>query len=1114
MKKFTILVFMLFSIGILSSFGQTTIWTEDFNDPADDGVGATGPIPVGTNTGVTAPVSGKWTVDVTNCNLSATTDWYRVQNSLLEARDVDGTQQAGGTGDGALWTSESISISGYSNVSISVDFSKSGTLEDLDFIKASYQIDGGTITQFAFFNDDFVDQTVSVAGLSGTTLVVYLEADNNAGTEYHRFDNVLVEGVAAGGVSNPTNFAATTAGTDQIDLSWTKNANNDDVMVAWSSDGIFGTPSGTYIVGDPITGGGTVLYNGAGTSTSHTGLTADTRYYYKAWSVDATPTYSSGVTDDTTTLATEPAADPTLFAATTNSASEITVSWTDAAGAASYLIKGSSVGYGDIVAPTDGSTEANSQLVQNVATGVQAHQFIGLAPNTTYYFQIYPYNGDNGSVNYKTNSPQQTSATTDAANTDLIISEVADPKDVYQARFVELYNLSASTIDFDLEDWYLSRQTNGGATWEDKKLTGSIVAGGKYVAANNNGDVTDFFNVNYGFMADYDFGGTSGNGDDGYYLYYGGDHTTGTLIDAFGVINVDGSGQAWEYTDTKAVRLRSVTAPDTSWTAAEWDIPGLANVADMTPSAHKEDVVWQGAGTNIDDWNEKGGNWPGTYGYIPDASFNVSIPYTMAGCVIYSEAACYDLTLNSDALLDVSPAVPLTVYGNLSIAAVKSRAQAMLTVQGDAIGNGSVIVDGAVSGAATVQRYFTGYDVAPNGWHNIGSPVNNMLIAGSSFDPASTLNDLYQWDEPSSIWQNYKQGHFTNFTNGKGYLCAFQTSGTKDFVGTLNTADVAWSALSFVADGWHLLGNPFPSAITWNSPSADWSLTNIGAVAKIWNEPAGNYSDISAGGIIPSTNGYFVQVSNATNGLTIPASARVHNSANNYKSSRVETEDETLIIRITNDENTYYDVNRVGFRAEASEAWDIAFDSHKLFGSATAPQIWTVSNEEIFSKNYLPYVYTSYELPLHFRAGANTAHHLIFEGVDSFYPNSEIYLEDLFLEKTIDLRAQQLYDFIASTTDDEGRFILHFYGITSTGEKPVINKTTVYAYQNTVYVKSGSLPKEAAGVEVFNVMGQLVFAGQLEPSTLCSFKLNEKAGVYVVRVHSNKQTIVQKVMIR
>ncbi|NOX85509.1 MAG: T9SS type A sorting domain-containing protein, partial [Chlorobi bacterium] len=897
-----------------------------------------------------------------------------------------------------------------------------------------------------------------------------------------------------------------------------QNASGNDVMVAYTTDGTFGTPvDGTsYSVGNTITGGGEVIYNGSATSFSHTGLTADTRYYYMAWSVDGSTNYSSGVSTDTTTLANEPTADPSGFTATTNSASEITLTWTDASPAADYyLIKGSDVGYTDITDPVDGTPEANGSLVQNVAAGTGTHQFAGLAPNTTYYFQIYPYNGDNGSVNYKTDSPQQASATTDAANTDLIISEVVDPKDVYQARFVELYNLSGSTIDFNTEDWYLCRQTNGGTTWEDKKLTGSITAGGKYVAANYNGSTTDYFYTSYGFMADYDYGGTSGNGDDGYYLYYGGDHSTGTLIDAYGVIDEDGTGKDWEYTDTKAVRLRSVTSPNTTWTASEWNIPSIdQNTTDMTPSAHNEDVTWQGTGTTANDWNEKGGNWSGTYGYIPDASFNVTVPFTTVSPIIYSEAACNNLTLSSDALLDVSPAIPLTVYGNLNVAAAKSRAAALFTIQGDATGNGSVIIKGTVTGNATVQRYFQGYnDGATNGWHLIGSPVNNMAISGTDFDPTGSSDDLYQWNESTDIWENYKQNHFTNFENGKGYLCAFQNNGTKSFTGTLNVSDITVSGLTMDGDGWHILGNPFPSALEWNN--GDWTLNNIGGVAKKYDEASGNYLDLAAGAVVPSTNGFFVQATSGGAGVTIPKSARVHNSTvNNFKKGAVNTLKETLTLKVTNDENTYYDLTRIGFKFEATEEWDPAFDSHKLFGDKSAPQLWTIINGDYFSWNNLPYSGEEYNIPLHFKAGVNSTFHITAEGLDGFDGTTQIFLEDLFTGKMTDLTKQQVYDFDGTTDDDEARFILHFNGITAVGETPENRDASVYSYGNHVYIRFRQIPQSGYTVEVFNTMGQQVYTGHMEPNTLNSIRLNEKTGIYIVRVKTSNGIMVQKVMIK
>ncbi|NOY37839.1 MAG: T9SS type A sorting domain-containing protein [Chlorobi bacterium] len=167
------------------------------------------------------------------------------------------------------------------------------------------------------------------------------------------------------------------------------------------------------------------------------------------------------------------------------------------------------------------------------------------------------------------------------AQTSLFISEVADPADHYQGRFVELYNSGATPIDLGAGNFYLVKQVNGG-TYYDIQLTGTINPGSTFVIANNNTD----FQTYYGFAPDMSNTSVSGNGDDGYYLYMGGDHTTGTLLDAYGEPDIDGTGTAWEYLDGKAVRNSDIGLPNTTWTASEWTITQPANVADMTPGSH------------------------------------------------------------------------------------------------------------------------------------------------------------------------------------------------------------------------------------------------------------------------------------------------------------------------------------------------------------------------------------------------------------------------------------------------------------------------------------------------------------------------------------------------
>jgi hypothetical protein len=237
----------------------------------------------------------------------------------------------------------------------------------------------------------------------------------------------------------------------------------------------------------------------------------------------------------------------------------------------------------------------------------------------------------------------------------LIITEVADPADNSNGRFVELYNAGTATVYFDNENWFLSRQLKGSG-WQDIRLTGSVEPGETYVVSYGSDFTT--FNGIYGFNPEMSTVDLAGDGEDGYFLYYAGDHSSGILLDAYGIIDEDGSGKNWEYVDSKAVRRRSVTAPNESWTDEEWVI-SVADTRDMTPDAWKEDVSWQG--NSSVDFNEVGANWNGTHGFVPDASYNVSIPDVSNLPVVTRRSVVNTIIIQAAASVEVNTGVTLTV---------------------------------------------------------------------------------------------------------------------------------------------------------------------------------------------------------------------------------------------------------------------------------------------------------------------------------------------------------------------------------------------------------------------------------------------------------------------
>jgi len=184
----------------------------------------------------------------------------------------------------------------------------------LDFEFMSFNIESQTTctNDFLKIYDGENISSPLIGTYCGTIPPGIIRATNTAGAllfVFHSNSTTTQPGWAAtigcSGVNalNPASITATAASSTAINIAWAKNALDNDVLLAWSPDEIFGVPSSgtSYTVGDLIPGGGTILLIGSGTTYSHSGLTPSTPYYYKAFSVDAALKYSSGISVNTST---------------------------------------------------------------------------------------------------------------------------------------------------------------------------------------------------------------------------------------------------------------------------------------------------------------------------------------------------------------------------------------------------------------------------------------------------------------------------------------------------------------------------------------------------------------------------------------------------------------------------------------------------------------------------------------------------------------------------------------------------------------------------------------------------------------------------------------------
>lgn len=162
----------------LLMYSQTTIWSVNFETGYSDNDE--------TAQDNNAPTGADWTKSGSPSN------WWRVESDNV----ISGTlSMSGRNTDGVMtWTSESIDISEFTDVSISIDIFEFNC-EAPDIIETFYDIGGGNV-EFGDGNGDgdFGSATNSVTGLNATSLTIVVTLNNNGGGERLVFDNILVQG--------------------------------------------------------------------------------------------------------------------------------------------------------------------------------------------------------------------------------------------------------------------------------------------------------------------------------------------------------------------------------------------------------------------------------------------------------------------------------------------------------------------------------------------------------------------------------------------------------------------------------------------------------------------------------------------------------------------------------------------------------------------------------------------------------------------------------------------------------------------------------------------------------------------------------------------------------
>jgi hypothetical protein len=234
----------------------------------------------------------------------------------------------------------------------------------------------------------------------------------------------------------------------------------------------------------------------------------------------------------------------------------------------------------------------------------------------------------------------------------------------------------------------------------------------------------------------------------------------------------------------------------------------------------------------------------------------------------------------------------------------------------DAAGSGTASIyrlwnGNTVSGAVDVQRYMSGegkiyrYFSSPVSNSNVEQLKDDFMVGGSFIDPSptqticgvkalSTTASLFYYDE--RIEGDVNQGWIAYPSSGtaagnplipglgySAYIRQCTEPTIIDFQGTVNSGNinlpVTYTVSDPSADGWNLVGNPYPSAVDWDF---GWNKTRISPAIAIMDNGTGMMRYYEAGvtedipnGQIALGQGFWVRATAPNPALRISELAKI-----------------------------------------------------------------------------------------------------------------------------------------------------------------------------------------------------------------------------------------------
>lgn len=567
------------------------------------------------------------------------------------------------------------------------------------------------------------------------------------------------------------------------------------------------------------------------------------------------------------------------------------------------------------------------------------------------------------------------------------------------------------------------------------------------------------------------------------------------------------------YTGDARATVYAKPSVNATITAVSANVSGCYNSTAVNITV--QDKQWTGA---IDNLWSTAGNWCG--GQVPTQDDNVVIPNTTVKPVITGgiSAQANSVSIEMGGKLTVNTGNSLKVQNAVSLASSPSDPALVLQNNANLVQVNNVANIG--TGVAEVHR--DGSPLLRQDYTFWSSPVAAQKLF--QFSPNTLNNRFYTYNTGTDQFNavpGLGASSNTTFGSGNGYLIrmpngSFEADGTTltgtingtptqyqagthtmvfngKFTGKTNTGDVVVNT-STAANGYNLLGNPYPSPISIPAFFAA-NNGNTDGIMYIWRKSNGEtvtsaYCTVNANG---DYNGNFQPGASDPQGILqtgqgfivkSTASSLVFNNA----MRSTTTANDASFFRMRNNPDVvekhriWLNLHRgtapvaqmlVGYMSNATMGVDTGTDALFINDVATGLNSYLDAKAYAIQGRSLPFSNQDV-VPLQFKTNVAGSHTISIDHVDGlFLMDQGIYLKDNVAGITHDLKASP-YTFTSETGTFNTRFEVVYTNEALGTDNPVLDANNIIIYKDggNLHINTGAATMDT--VQLFDIRGRLI----------------------------------------